>query len=250
MSCPPALSTRPRASAARGSDARLRPQRAPGGFAENIGRVLELRPGTTGEPTASKLLGRTKQDRDQQVAWQLDHLPTVKEALPSRTARPVEALVEILDRALRCGHEFRLAMLVQKPAPIGIIPDPAQVMPHQATHRTVRFAMAVELGEEPLLVVPQALDIERRGQLLLAAEVMIDAADARLRAHTDVRQRRAGKSDGREAMQRRLQDLPLAGVRSQLAPAWRDDPARHARVVPLRAHGKLHLPLHWNAILE
>src|SRR5215831_2311141 len=244
MSCPPALSTRPRASAARGCDARLRPQRAPGGFAENIGRVLELRPGSTGEPIASKLLGRAKQDRDQQVAWQLDHLPTVKKALPSRTARPVEALVEVPDRALRCGHEFRLAMLVQKPAPIGIVPDPAQVMPHQATHRSARFAVAVELVEEAFLVVPQPLDIERRGQLLLAAEVMIDAADARLRAHTDVHQRRAGKSDGREAMQRCLQDLPLAGVRSQLAPAWPDGPARHAGVVPPRASERLLLPLH------
>src|SRR5215472_18966124 len=192
MSRPPALSTRPRASAARGSDARLRPQRAPGGFAENIGRVLELRPGSTGEPIASKLLGRTKQDRDQQVARQFDHLPTVKEALPSRTARPIEALVEIPDRALRCGHEFRLAMLVQEPAPIGVVPDPAQVMTHQAAHRLARAAVAVELAEEALLVVAQALDVERRGQLLLAAEVMIDAADARFRTHVDVRERRAG----------------------------------------------------------
>src|SRR5262249_34756823 len=148
--------TRLRASTARGSGARLGPgvvQRAPGRFGQNIGRVLELRPGSTGEPIASELLGGAKQDRNQQVAWQLDHLPAVKEALPSRTARPVEALVEITDRILRRPHELRLAMVVQEPAPIGIVPDPAQVMAHQAMHRIARFAMAVELGEEALLVV-------------------------------------------------------------------------------------------------
>src|SRR5262249_25735116 len=166
------------------------------------------------------------------------------------TACPVEALVEVPDRALRRGHEFRLAMVVQEPAPIGVVPDPAQVMTHQAAHRLARAAVAVELAEEALLVVAQALDVERRGQLLLAAEVMIDAADARFRAHADVRERRAGKSDRREAMQRGPQDIPFAGVRSRLPPARCDGPAGSTRVAPPLARGRLYLPLHWNGILE
>src|SRR5262249_27491425 len=209
-----------------------------------------LRPGSTGYPIARKLLGRAEQDRDHQVARQLDHFAAIKEALPSRTARPVEALVEVPDRALRRGHEFRLAMVVQETAPIGVVPDPAQVMAHQAAHRLARAAVAVELAEEALLVVAQALDVERRGQLLLAAEVMIDAADARFRTHVDVRERRAGKSDRGKAMQRGPQDLPFAGVRSRLPPVRCNGPARSTRVVPPLARGRLYLPLHWNGILE
>src|SRR5262249_6785609 len=106
--------------------------------------------------------------------------------------------------------------------------DPHQMVAHDAAHGLAGPIVAVELGEKALLVVAQALDVERRGQLLLAPEMMINAANAGARAHPDIGERRAGKSNRREAVQGGGEDIPPARVRLRVPPPRRDRLARAA----------------------
>jgi hypothetical protein len=70
--------------------------------------------------------------------------------------------------------------------------------------------MFVQHAHHAALVVAQALDVERRGELLLAGEVVVDAADARAGGAPDVRHRRGAIALLGEAGERRLQDLGAA----------------------------------------
>ena len=62
--------------------------------------------------------------------------------------------------------------------PLLVVHDPVEVVLHQAPDPCFGVTRAVQHRQRPVVVLGQALDVEGVGELLLAAEVVVEAADA------------------------------------------------------------------------
>ena len=80
--------------------------------------------------------------------------------------------------------------------------------------------MAAQRGQEPLLIGVEALDVERGGELLLAAEVVVDAADARPGALADLLDARAVVAALGEYVKGRVEDRAAAAGGSRGRGSW------------------------------
>ena len=96
--------------------------------------------------------------------------------------------------------------LEQEPGVKRAAADPAEVVADHPPDSRLGGGGVVEQPDQPFVVVAQALDVERRGDPLLVAEVVVDRADRGAGALPDVGDRRRRVAVLAERLERRLED--------------------------------------------
>lgn len=135
--------------------------------------------------------------------------------------RGEQLAVEVADRALAGEPQLGRARREQERGALAVRLDPAEVVPHERLDRLLGRLVAPQLDEHPALVVAQRLDLNRRRELLLAAEVVVDRADADAGPVADLLDAGALVSALREDSDRRLEDFSF--VATLFALTWRAD---------------------------
>ena len=87
---------------------------------------------------------------------------------------------------------------------------PVDVMGDHGADAALRGGVAVELGEQPLLVVARPFEVERRRELVLAGEVVVDAPGRDPGLGADVAHLGLGEAGAVEAAQGGVEDLAAA----------------------------------------
>ena len=101
-------------------------------------------------------------------------------------------------------------MLAEEARPVGMTHHPVDVMADHGADAALRGGVAMELGEEPLLVVARPLEVERRRELVLAGEVVVDASGRDPGLGADVAHLGLGQAGAVEAAQGGIEDLAAA----------------------------------------
>src|SRR5215469_4390247 len=156
--------------------------------------------GTASQPHSRKLLSGANEDRDCDIEWQSQNLSATLILVEQRSPFPKRDLVESRDLQFNRSHEFSPTILKQILAPRRIRTNPLEMADDDASDGRPRIAAVPQSRGNALLVVSQAFEIKCASDLLLAAEMVIDAPNADSRPLADVIQRGFGESLVSEAL--------------------------------------------------
>ena len=160
------------------------------------------------KPRPRKLLSGADQDRDRDIQGKSHDLSAPLVPMQQHTQFSKCDLVQLFDLQFNRSHEFIATILKQVFAPGRVRSNPLLMANDNASDGSARVAAFSKIENEALLVVSQAFEIERAPDLLLAAEMVIDAPGADSRPVSDIVQCRFGESLFGEAFQCRLQNRP------------------------------------------
>src|SRR5687767_11328800 len=118
----------------------------------------------------------------------------------------IEHLVEVPNCRTRAGDDLRLATMKEVAGSIGARGHPSEMQPDRACDAFARSATRGQVPEEIFVIGAKDVEVELGGDAFFAAEVVIDAPNARSRSRLDVVDRRTDDAVTQEARQRRLQD--------------------------------------------
>ena len=124
----------------------------------------------------------------------------------------VEHLVEVSNCRTRAGDDFRLATMKEVAGSIGARGHPSEVQSDRARDAFARRATRGQVPEESFVIGAKDVEVELGGDAFFAAEVVIDAPNARSRSRLDVVDRCTGDAVTQEARQRRVQDRVAPGI--------------------------------------
>src|SRR5215469_5418697 len=174
--------------------------RSPGRISQRRRGRRDIDLGTASQPHPRKLLSGADQNRDCNIEWQSHNLSALLILVEQRSPFPKRDLVELPDLEFNRSHEFSATILEQIFAPPRIRPNPLEMADDDASDGRPRVAALPQSRGNDLLVVSQAFEIECASDLLLAAEMVIDAPNADSRPLADVIQRGFGESLISEAL--------------------------------------------------
>src|SRR6478735_5186529 len=156
------------------------PHRSPG----NLGQLAlqsTKRPGPARQPRAGELLSRPEDRGVESLAAQGANRRLALDPVPDRGEHRLVEHLQLLAQLLA-----RHSALEQEAGALGIALDPTQVVPDECPDPTLCIGRAFQGAQDAGLVPAQDLRIERGLDPVLAAEVVIDRADARAGAPANV----------------------------------------------------------------